>query len=280
MIKQAIKRAIPPAARRTLEALRDDYRLRRAVKAVSRFRPANGRPHGLPAPVVVSLTSYPARFPTLAMTIKSLLSQTLQPDRVVLWLDTDSPPPSDVTNLASPGLFEIRRCEPMRSYAKIIPALKEWPEAYICTADDDIYYHPDWLEKLVSASEPDVITCRRAHGIRYDGDKRLPYTSWDWCVETASDGNLFPTGCGGVLYPPGSLAPEVLDPLFKELCPTADDVWLYVMGRRAGTRHRQVGGPFHNTIWPGSQEQTLVSVNVDNGNDRQLAAVLSRFGLD
>lgn len=41
------------------------------------------------APVIVSLTSYPKRFPTLPVTLKSLLLQSHKPDKIVVYLDCD-----------------------------------------------------------------------------------------------------------------------------------------------------------------------------------------------
>jgi hypothetical protein len=91
--------------------------------------------------------------------------------------------------------------------------------------------------------------------------------------ETRND--LFPTGVGGVLYPPGSLDPEVMNEgAALATCPSADDVWLYWMAKRAGTQWCQVGGGFPQIVWPGSQATSLLSENVGRGaNDRALAAV-------
>ena len=40
--------------------------------------------------VIVSLTSYPARFDTIHLCIKSLMYQTIKPDKIILWLGSDS----------------------------------------------------------------------------------------------------------------------------------------------------------------------------------------------
>lgn len=273
--KAAIRKAIPKPIRTGLESLRDRRRQQQAEDAVARFPLVSFRkPHGLPGELVVSLTSYPKRFPTLAKTLKSLLDQTVKPDRTVLWLAQGDIPPPDIAALEAHGL-EIRFCEDLRSYKKIIPSLREWPAAYVAIADDDTYYAPDWLELLVSGSEPGVVSCRRAHRVRRVNGSMAPYVTWEWNIIGRGEvDDLFPTGCGGVLYPPGSLAPEVFDEgTFQRICPDADDVWLYMMARRAGTLYRQVGGGFNNTSWPGSQAESLLTINIDGGNDRQIAAV-------
>src|SRR5690554_4678603 len=71
-----------------------------------------GRHHGLPERVVVTLTSYPARYATLALTLKSLLTQSVRPDNVILWIAHDDAHslPSSVTALRNDGL-QIRYCD-------------------------------------------------------------------------------------------------------------------------------------------------------------------------
>ncbi|MGB7758024.1 MAG: FkbM family methyltransferase [Salinisphaera sp.] len=247
--------------------------------------PLKRRPHRLPGKVIISLTSYPARFATLHLTLLNLLTQTVAPDRVVLWIahnDRDALPES-VTELAKQGL-EIRYCEDLRSYKKIIPALKAFPKAYIATADDDCYYPPTWLEELVglAATHGKAIPAHRIHRIRLDEQGYpLPYKNWAWnFAESAEEHTLnFPTGIGGVLYPPGCFHPDVANPsLFEKLCPNADDIWLYWMARLGGYRFIHTGR-LGFTTWPGSQADTLFSQNITGGNDKQVSRMANRYGL-
>ena len=39
----------------------------------------------------------------------------------------------------------------IKSYRKLIPTLKKYPNNMIVTADDDLIYNKDWLEKLYKA---------------------------------------------------------------------------------------------------------------------------------
>ena len=67
-----------------------------------------------------------------------------------------------VTRLRAYGL-EIRFCENLRSYKKIIPALQEYPDAILVTADDDWLYTQDWLAGLWHPYERhphDIHACR------------------------------------------------------------------------------------------------------------------------
>jgi hypothetical protein len=172
----------------------------------------------------------------------------------------------------------------MGSYKKIIPALREYPGAFIATADDDSLYPRTWLQGLVEGQrqQPGTIVCHRARAMQFDPDGSLaPYRNWP--PATGSETlPLMPVGVGGVLYPPGSLPEEVSDrEAFMELSPTADDLWLKWMSAAAGASVHLVheGGPTYN--WPRSQRVRLVTQNlVRGGNDRQIAALSARFGTE
>lgn len=119
-------------------------RLHRRQVLAAELPRRDARPHGLPVPLVVSLTSYRPRFGTLALTLRSLLLQTVRPDAILLWIghgDADAVP-EEVRALCAHGV-RIRTCEDLRCYTKLIPALREDPERCIVTVDDDTYYRPD-----------------------------------------------------------------------------------------------------------------------------------------
>lgn len=254
------------------------------VEGAFRWRP-NPKSHGLHAPLIVSLTSYPARFGALTLTLKCLLSQKMAPDQVILWIahgDKGALTP-DILDFQRYGL-EIYYCDDLRSYKKIIPALQRYGDAFIVTADDDLYYWPTWLEELVlsyNGNNLEVI-CHRAHKIRL-GDDKLPLPYKDWEIEThqqdVSSLN-FPTCGGGALYPPGVFYSDVLRiDVFKRICPSADDVWLYWMLRLNGGIVRKVGlrRPLYN--WPDTQQTALFHSNVGGGgNDEQIRAMIQTYG--
>ena len=202
--------------------------------------------HKLPGKLIISLTSYPPRFNTLKPVLKSLLSQTLVPNSVILWIAKSdiSTLPCEIHRLKEFGL-DIRECQDFKSYKKIIPAILELPDAFIVTADDDIIYERRWLETMVEQyRSPSEIVFRRGHTVRYSPDGSvMPYSNWDWestSVESCVDN--FPTSGAGALFPPGVFDSRVVDDtLFRRLAPTADDLWLYWMARLAGAKFRRVG---------------------------------------
>ncbi|MFD2239240.1 glycosyltransferase [Aureimonas populi] len=265
-------------------------RLREAIDAVSRFPTlAERKPHTLDAPLIVTLTSYPLRFPTLGSTIRSLLDQTIRPDRTILWIaegDLAELPP-EVLSLKAFGL-EIRTCADLRSYKKLIPALHAFGPSYFVTADDDVYYPPHWLEGLVSqvyAHGPHVVA-GRAHLLRLDASGRaLPYLEWDLQTShiraPSDETRIFPTGVGGVLYPPNGFADAVLDEAaFMRLCPQGDDIWFFWMARLAGTPQIQAEARFHILSWPQSQSVALFHENVyKDQNNIQIRSMEEAYGL-
>ncbi len=265
------------------------HRIRQAQRAVARFPTLTARkPHGLGGPLIVTLTSYRARFPSLGLTLRSLLDQTVQADRTVLWLSEEDLPhlPRDVVALQDSGL-EIRTCADLRSYKKLVPALRSFPGAWFATVDDDVYYQPDWLESLVDEAVPGdrTVIAARAHLARLDGSGRLlPYLEWEMntgCLRAPSaETRLFPTGVGGVLYPPGAFADAVTDEsAFVRLCGYGDDIWFFWMARLAGTKQvRSVQG-IDLLTWPRSQEVGLFHENQFNSrNDEQIRNMEKAFG--
>lgn len=132
--------------------------------------------------VIVSLTSFPAAIPYAVQAIRSVLEGSLLPDKLVLYLDTDKFPgevlPPELEALkAESSIFEVR-FDPaeIRSYKKLIPALRDFPNDIIVTIDDDILYHVDLLHDLVVMHKrvPDAIVAHRVRKARLN----VPYRKW------------------------------------------------------------------------------------------------------
>lgn len=259
---------------------------RREARALAEIaaRPAGGRPHGLGAPLILSLTSYPARFGTLLPTLRALTRQSVRPDRVILWLDPGDAAALPAEARALDGL-EVRTCPQWRSYKKLVPTLLEAPDAFIVTADDDVYYPADWLDGLVRAAAGGArVACHRAHRVVMAGDRPTGYEDWDHNIGAPEAGPLvLPTGVSGVLYAPKVFHPDVTRvELFQRLAPGADDLWFYWMHRLKGSRPMKIGGRARILEWNGSQSVSLRSANRpaagQGGNDRAIAALLDRYG--
>lgn len=204
--------------------------------------------HRSPSPIIgdgdanVSLTSYGKRIATVWKTIETIGGGTVKPRRIILWLDDAAAladPPAPLKRLRARGL-EIRSCRDYGPHKKYFPYVCEVfpdePERTLVTADDDVFYPPNWLEELLAAHRPDGVTAFRAR-VRSDG----PYRSWPNCTTTEPSERVFATGVSGVAYPP-----ILLDALrdrgdkFTEVCPFADDFWLHFAAVATGVPIRQV----------------------------------------
>lgn len=262
----------------------------RARKAVEGFPTVrHSRPHGLGGKLVVTLTSYPPRFPTLSATLKSILDQDVRADHTVLWIAKEDASylPSEVLALTDYGL-EIKTCDNIKSYKKLIPALDAYPKAWFVTADDDVYYSPTWLKSLVTTSlkqQRPVVVANRAHLARLNENGYfIPYRDWEQNTkqQRASSKNtrIFPTGVGGVLYPPEAFVDEVKNrERFMSLCPHGDDIWFFWMTRLAGVDQILTPSGFDILSWPSSQEVALYHDNKFNDrNDVQICAMQAEFG--
>ncbi len=240
--------------------------------------------------VIVSLTSFPERLPKLHHCIRSVMAQSLKAEKVVLYLARDEcrdeNVPARLQRLQRKGL-EIRYVDNnARSLNKVCHALEDFPDKMIVTCDGDKLYPVDWLERLVATAEahPGCIVCNRSRRIVFNADvQAVPYNQWPMSRIPEPTSETLPMGVSGILYPPGSLHPDVLDTeLFLKLSETSDDLWLKIMSLRQGTKCVQVT-PMRSAFasipfWKG---QKLSPENIwQGGNDQNLASVLAHFDLD
>lgn len=196
-------------------------------------------------PVIVSLTSYPARMASIIYSLQSLMTQTLKPDMIILWLTESQYPrreadiPLEILKLRKYGLTIKWYDRPIRSYTKLIPTLKEYPNAIIVTADDDIQYRKDWLKDLYNAylQNPKVVHCYAACEIKMKNNGFLPYNKWRGVkIESLSYRNML-KGVGGVLYPPKVLHLDTInEAVFLDLAPHEDDLWFWAMSVLSGVK--------------------------------------------
>ncbi|WP_144107716.1 glycosyltransferase family 2 protein [Paraburkholderia sp. BCC1886] len=237
--------------------------------------------------IAVSLTSYPPRFKTLHLTLKTILLQSIRPCAVVLWIAKEDFHllPVNVLLLEKWGLT-IRICDNLRSYKKLIPALSAYKGLAVVTADDDVVYWKRWLADLASEYRegyPEIL-CHRMHVVKTDSEG-LPakYNDWQWCSESLQSSPLnFATGVGGVLYPPSAFDGEAVNvQKMAGLCPRGDDIWFYWMARSKGIFVRKVRSSGTIRFWRGSQDVALWKSNIESDeNDAQIAAMLEEYGFE
>ena len=243
-------------------------------------------------PLIVTLTSYEERFDMLEIALYSLLKQTIKPDRLVLYLSDEfentSNLPYGITKYIKNGL-EIRFVKDIRSYTKSVYAMKEFQTGIIVTADDDIYYPKDWLEKLYMSyiASPKDIHVHQAQRVKFKDGEILPYKMWDKSVEeeTARFDNYI-TGSGGVLYPPECFSREALrEDIFLKYSPFSDDLWFWVMSLISGRKIRVVKNHIRSLYCTDPKaviglvsKRSLYAINKRGENDKQLKNLIKLYG--
>ena len=236
--------------------------------------------------VIVSLTSFPAAIPYAAQAVQSILNGSVLPDKVVLYLTFaqfgESGIPQELLTLAADNpRFEIRDYpRDIRSYRKLIPALKDFPDAIIVTVDDDVAYHKNMLRDLLCLHKqmPNAVLAHRAKRMKLDEPyrKRSKFRWYHFLTKRiyVSFKNI-QTGVGGVLYPSHSLKEDMMDvELFTELAPTTDDIWFWAAGVANGFPVIPV--PFGHNKPKGlgkPRKVSLKTVNFKSGTDRNSASL-------
>ena len=153
----------------------------------------------------------------------------MKPGIVVLWLDSDiwndNNLPKPLVQLKKKGLC-VKYCTgDLKSFGKLIPSLNLFQNDIIITVDDDIYYSNKLVENLYYSYKEHPLSIHAFKTSSYSVD-----------IDDEINGKIsfspgFQIGSGGVLYPPYSLSDKVFDHnVYKKICPTADDLWFYVMG--------------------------------------------------
>lgn len=194
-------------------------------------------------PVVVSMTSFPARIRKVWIVVETMLRQRQSPEKIVLWLSRDQFPggpgqlPERLLAQQSRGL-DIRFVDgDIRSHKKYYYAFAEFPDRHILTIDDDLLFPSTFVG--------DVWDCARAHpdsvianfGSPFAWDEQLGYiTRTPGTISPGETGpHLFFGSGGGTLFPAGRMLPwmDNIDTIWS-LCPTADDIYLNAIARVAG----------------------------------------------
>lgn len=195
--------------------------------------------------VIISLTSFPERINTVNQTIESLLNQEVKANKIILWLAPEQFPnkeadlPKQLLNLKEKGLI-IDWYHDIRSYKKLIPTLKKYPDSIIITADDDIIYNKTCVKTLINTYYSNIynIIANRITRLYYK-EKNLEilprklYTKNNTYLPILKQASCFnmQTGCAAVLYPPHCFYKDILnEDLIQKLAPTNDDQWFWAMG--------------------------------------------------
>lgn len=240
------------------------------------------------ANVIVSLTSYPARIRHAWRSVETILRQENRPDLTILVLSEDDFPRRDLPALLNRqrrrGLEVLWVKRNGRSFDKLIPVRKAFPDFTIITVDDDLYFPPSLVRELLdwSAFHPGSIIGSRGWRVLPSRTDGKVHFGLDWIRAERGDAGvgLHLPGGNGCLYPPGSLDAIVDDlDLALSLTPTNDDIWFWIQAFRAGTEFVCLGMPPHRRVTPQAKTPALSFANRE-GQQEQFHAILRYFDIE
>tara|TARA_B110001452_G_C15241431_1_gene429872 strand:- start:9781 stop:10554 length:774 start_codon:yes stop_codon:yes gene_type:complete len=196
--------------------------------------------------IYVSLTSIYQKQNLLLNTLVSIKNQILLPTKCYIYLSTepyllDQGFKNKILNndlqefIDKNDIFEVRWCENIGPYRKLLPLLKEkWNEdCLILTMDDDIFYHSNLINQLVSDyNKYKCCIAYRGHtpNLNNINFETLKYEKGNSPILKHLY-NFANSGVGTVNHP--SFYHKTGDLIFnleyiKNYCETSDDIWYYL----------------------------------------------------
>jgi hypothetical protein len=232
-------------------------------------------------PIIISLTSFPARIDKVWLTIESVLRQKEKADKVLLWLYEGEfqgkySLPKNLLRLEKRGL-EIRFCdENLMPHKKYYYTMLEFPTANVVTIDDDMFYPTDLIAKLklFHKKYPTSILCPITRKIQFEKGEITEYKNWKYAKENSEPLFINLTmGGGGTMFPPNVLHSDVFDlKNLKSLALKADDLWLKIMSLKNKTKVVSMVGEYPRFFIPLIHEDniSLTDSNIGEGRNDQI----------
>lgn len=183
--------------------------------------------------IIISLTTYPPRFNSVTMTLKSLLYQTMRPDKIIVWHNCEENTlTKEMLDYEKYGVEYIKVNDDLGPHKKYYYALQVYSDDIVIVVDDDLIYPNDMVDSLVRQylKYPHCVCARRVHKLKLNSDGMLDgYDKWiGQCFFIRRPSHmLMATSGAGTLYPPGVLTNRTFDMnMIKTKCLYADDIWM------------------------------------------------------
>ncbi len=219
--------------------------------------------------IVVSLTSYGERLSIVHIAIRSILCQTIKPDKVVLYIsEEDSKKQIEKEKeLIKAGVIIKRHVKDLKPHKKYFYAMQEYSDSLIITIDDDCIYDDQTIENLYSyhLKFSEAVVCRRARRIGVLDGEIDTYTNWEnYVINDIPESAVCPIGVGGILYPVGNYREYFLDEDgIRKTALYQDDLWLKVVEMIHGIKSISIDTAKTVSI-DGSQKNALFEMNGKN----------------
>lgn len=194
--------------------------------------------------IIVSVTTTKSRLNFLFYALQSILNQSYSNYRVVVNLSKESylldEGVDEIPNWLEAPNIEVRIVKNYGPYRKLIPLINDVSDNdLIITADDDVLYSPQWIQKIVDLAmiHSNCIVCGRARVIKRNILGRFQnYANWPLVKGNATGLDFLPIGCSGIGYRKNLLDVDFLkDPFYIAAAPTADDIWFRLASLRRNT---------------------------------------------
>ena len=177
----------------------------------------------------------------------------------------------------------IRFCDDLRSHKKYFYVMQEYTNDLIVLADDDFIYPSDLIYQLMkfhNQNPTDIISSSVAL-VKDVNDLPDKWGRPSYNERIKHAVNAQPFSGSGSLFPSRSLDTEYLfnRQLITELCPYADDLWLYYAALKKGTKVSciykcrsfpvEIYGTGSSSLWKINGERKM--------NDQQWKLILRHF---
>jgi len=228
---------------------------------------------------IISLTTIPSRIFNIEKTINSLLKQNTKPCEIIIWLSNQYKRIDGniiIPNFILDSDITIKYCEDIGPFTKLFYTLKEeweFSETNIITVDDDVYYPPNWLSKLIEYSNKNPNSC-----IGYRGrvlKNKLHYNSSILYKGSPSSEPLevdIITGTWGALYKPKFFTSEIFN--YKKINDNffVDDLWITGNLAKNNIKRLIIEDVGITPLYEVSEIDSLWSINsLSKNNDKMLS---------
>ena len=225
--------------------------------------------------ITASLTSYPARMDYIHLAIKSIMLQSVKPDRIILWLAEEQFPDKKLTEklteLQKRGL-EICWINDLYGHKKYFyPVKNQEDNEVVITFDDDIIYPIDCIKRLIKVHKkhPNCLVCERGQTICYDKNGEIVANPGGWKTLSSMGVkkptySMNPSPGGGCLIPKGAFHDDAgNEEKIRKLAYKNDDLWYMFMCAANKTRMIKTR-KYHRifSVVTGSQEEQMANANV------------------
>ena len=238
--------------------------------------------------IIVSLASYEKRFPTLHLCLKTIINQSIKPDKFLLYLDHSYKTiPHQILEFQEKGMEICIAETDLKSHNKYFYAMQQYPNDIVITLDDDVLYPNDLINKLLQSYEkyPFAVSAGRVHKMRFDANGYIkPYDTWEKeaALYNKPSMELMANGVGGILNPPHCMDIRLFDAKkIRQLCLYGDDIWLKAMQLLKGTPVVAIQqAKQHPPIIDNTQQHGLYKINkIQHRNDIYIQNVFHEYNL-